>query len=138
MSLRHFVLGALFSGVGFFALNAFADETSAQSVAQPSADSASASAAMSASVPAEPAKHHAKQHHAAAKVDINSADASTLAKVKGIGERRAAAIIDYRDKNGPYKSVEDLKNLTNAKGKPMFSNKAIERLAQRLSVNQAA
>jgi len=42
-------------------------------------------------------------------VDINSADAAALAQtIDGVGEARARAIIEYRDKNGPFKSVDDL------------------------------
>lgn len=45
----------------------------------------------------------------AAPVDINTADAATLDRsLKGIGPRTAAAIVDYRSKNGPFKTVDDL------------------------------
>jgi competence protein ComEA len=48
-----------------------------------------------------------------AAVDINTADEKELASVKGIGPAKAKAIVDYRKKNGPCKSVDDL---TNVKG----------------------
>ena len=41
-------------------------------------------------------------------VDINSADKATLMTVKGVGERRAEAIIAWREKNGPFNSVDQL------------------------------
>ena len=42
-------------------------------------------------------------------IDINQATAESLAAgLKGIGLEKATAIIEYRDKNGPFKSVEDL------------------------------
>lgn len=42
-------------------------------------------------------------------VDINSADAKTIAReLKGIGLSRAQAIVDDRSKNGPFKSADDL------------------------------
>ena len=41
-------------------------------------------------------------------IDINSADAQTLDKLKGIGEKKAQAIVSYRNKNGVFKSVDDL------------------------------
>jgi competence protein ComEA len=41
-------------------------------------------------------------------VNINTADAQTLATLQGIGEKRAEAIIDYRDRHGPFVSVDDL------------------------------
>lgn len=45
-------------------------------------------------------------------VDINSADASTLASViTGVGESRAVAIVKYRDAHGPFASVDELSNV---------------------------
>jgi competence protein ComEA len=42
-------------------------------------------------------------------VDINSADASTLAAgINGVGEKRAMAIVKYRKSNGPFESVDEL------------------------------
>ena len=45
-------------------------------------------------------------------VDINSADAAGLAAaIVGIGEKKAASIIAYRQANGPFARVEDLANV---------------------------
>src|SRR5690606_2239238 len=45
----------------------------------------------------------------AAQVNINTADAATLAReLKGIGLKRAQAIIEYRQKHGPFKSADEL------------------------------
>ncbi len=45
----------------------------------------------------------------AAPVNINTADAKTIAEmVKGVGEKRAQAIIAYREQNGPFASIDDL------------------------------
>ncbi len=41
-------------------------------------------------------------------VNINSADAETLQKVKGVGKKKAQAIVKYRSKKGLFNSVEDL------------------------------
>lgn len=42
-------------------------------------------------------------------VDINTADAATLAReLKGIGPARAEAIVAWREANGPFRSPEDL------------------------------
>lgn len=46
-------------------------------------------------------------------VNINTANVDSLQKVKGIGAKKAAAIVDYRMKNGNFKTVNDL---TNVKG----------------------
>ncbi|MFA7241256.1 MAG: helix-hairpin-helix domain-containing protein [Sulfuricellaceae bacterium] len=48
---------------------------------------------------------------AMAAVDINSATAEQLDVLKGIGPAKAKAIIEYRTKNGPFKSVDDLENV---------------------------
>lgn len=46
---------------------------------------------------------------AMAAVDINKADAATLAKeLKGVGAAKARAIVEYRAKNGSFKSVDEL------------------------------
>ena len=42
----------------------------------------------------------------------NSADAGTHASaIIGVGESRAAAIVEYRDTHGPFTSVDDLSNV---------------------------
>lgn len=42
-------------------------------------------------------------------VNVNSADAATLAReLDGIGPVKAQAIVEYRQKNGPFRSAEDL------------------------------
>ena len=48
----------------------------------------------------------------AAPVNINTADAQTLSKnIKGVGLKKAQAIITYREKNGEFKKIEDLKKV---------------------------
>ncbi len=42
-------------------------------------------------------------------VDINTADAKALDKaMTGVGPKLARAIVDYRTKNGPFKSLDEL------------------------------
>lgn len=48
-------------------------------------------------------------------VNINTATVPELTSVSGIGESRAQAIIDYREKNGRFGSIEDIKNVDGIK-----------------------
>ena len=41
-------------------------------------------------------------------MNINSADISQLSMIKGIGNKKAQAIIDYRTANGNFTALEDL------------------------------
>jgi len=48
----------------------------------------------------------------AAQVNINLADSKTIASsLTGIGPSKAEAIVEYRSENGPFKSIEDIKNV---------------------------
>lgn len=49
---------------------------------------------------------------AASLVNINTADKAELMTLTGIGEVKAQAIIDYRDANGPFKTKEEIKNVS--------------------------
>jgi len=44
-------------------------------------------------------------------VNLNTATAAQLEVLPGIGARTAARIVEYRQKNGPFKKVEDLMNV---------------------------
>jgi competence protein ComEA len=48
---------------------------------------------------------------ALAAVNINTATKEELTSLKGIGEKRAQEIINYRTKNGPFKTVDDLEKV---------------------------
>ena len=42
-------------------------------------------------------------------VNVNTADAETIAEeLKGIGMAKAEAIVEYREKYGPFETAEDL------------------------------
>lgn len=45
---------------------------------------------------------------AAAPVDVNAASVDQLVAVPGIGKSLAQRIVDFRQKNGPFKSVDEL------------------------------
>ena len=46
-----------------------------------------------------------------AAVNINTASSAELEALPGIGPAKAKAIVEYRQKNGAFKSVEELKNV---------------------------
>lgn len=45
-------------------------------------------------------------------ININTADIKELQELDGIGESKAQKIIDFREKNGRFKTKEDLKNVS--------------------------
>ena len=69
---------------------------------------------------------------AMAAVNLNTATKEELDGVKGIGPVKAQAIIEYRTKNGLFKSVDDLKNV---KG---FGDKTVAKMRSELTVDGAA
>jgi competence protein ComEA len=44
-------------------------------------------------------------------LNINTASAAELDTLPGIGAKTAALIVEYRQKNGPFKKVEELMNV---------------------------
>jgi competence protein ComEA len=48
---------------------------------------------------------------ALAVVNVNTATKEELTSLKGVGDKRAKEIIDYRTKNGPFKTVDDLEKV---------------------------
>ena len=74
-----------------------------QSDARESATSAEANLS---SVPAE-----LPEQGGSGRLNINTATAEELTSLPNIGQSRAAAIVDYRDREGPFESVDDLKNV---------------------------
>ena len=69
-------------------------------------------------ISAHPARAQTSQPaHASAKpattgfVNLNTASAADLEGLPGIGAKTAARIVEYRQKNGPFKKVEELMNV---------------------------
>jgi len=62
-------------------------------------------------------------------VNINTADAKTIAKeLDGIGPAKAQAIVDYRQKNGAFRSAEDLLKVDGIGAKVLEQNRGNIRL----------
>ena len=58
-------------------------------------------------------------------VDINKADASTLAaELNGVGASKAAAIVAYREANGSFRSIEELTNVKGIGDKTLEKNRS--------------
>jgi competence protein ComEA len=72
----------------------------------------------------------AGQHVAAeGPVNLNTATAADLAALKGIGPAKAQAIIEHREKNGGFNSVDDLKLVRG------IGDKMLEQLRPQLTVD---
>ncbi|MGT2833564.1 helix-hairpin-helix domain-containing protein [Streptococcus halotolerans] len=63
------------------------------------------------------------------KVDLNRATLADLQTISGIGQKRAQDIIDYRDSNGGFKSVDDLSNVSG------IGDKTLEKLREEVTVD---
>ncbi len=58
-------------------------------------------------------------------VNINKADAKTISQaLKGIGLKKASAIIAYRKENGAFKKLKDLSNVKGIGEKTIKKNKS--------------
>ena len=88
---------------------------SAKDTAKDTAKGAAPKAATKAMAPAQ-------------KANINTAKAKDLAKVPGVGAKTASAIVSYREKHGPFKSLEELKQI---KG---IGEKKYDKLKDKLTV----
>ncbi|AQM61145.1 helix-hairpin-helix domain-containing protein [Clostridium baratii] len=62
------------------------------------------------------------------KVNINTADVNELNKLNGVGPSKANAIIKYREENGSFKSIEDIKNVSG------FGEATFEKIKDSISI----
>jgi competence protein ComEA len=68
----------------------------------------------------------------AAPVNINTAEAPALmAAIKGVGEKKAQAIVQYRKQHGPFKSVDELANV------PGIGEKTVEKNRNNLTIGKS-
>ena len=61
--------------------------------------------------PAAAAQTSAPRAEAAAIVNLNTASVKDLEMLPGIGVKTAELIVAYREKNGPFKKIEELMNV---------------------------
>ena len=65
------------------------------------------------------------------KVNVNTAGLEELVSLPGIGRAYAQRIIEYRDKNGPFKRLEDLLNVRG------IGEKTFERIKDRVTLGKS-
>jgi competence protein ComEA len=80
--------------------------------------------AMSAQAKSAAGSATASKAASAAVVNINTASAAELDALPGIGAKVAARIVEYRQKNGPFKKVEELMNVRGVGEKNFLKLKA--------------
>ena len=64
-------------------------------------------------------------------IDINAADSAALESVPGIGKSLSQRILSFREKNGPFQSVDDLLKVQGV------GEKSIQKLRPYLTVSKA-
>lgn len=78
--------------------------------------------------PAQPAVSGGWAASGDGKVNLNTAGIEELCTLTGIGETRAQAIVDYREQNGGFQSIEELMNIDGIK------EKTFEKLKEEVTV----
>ena len=71
----------------------------------------------------------AKENVAAGQVNINTASIAELTTLNGIGEKKAQAILTYREEQGLFTTMEEIKNI------PGIGDKTFENLKPYITIN---
>ncbi len=58
------------------------------------------------------------------KISLNQANVQQLQSLNGVGEKKALAIVEYREKNGGFKTVEEITNIKGIGPKLLEKNKS--------------
>lgn len=66
--------------------------------------------------------------YADGKININTADSQQLQQLNGVGPATAEKIISYREENGRFRSIEDIKNVSG------IGDKTYEKLKEHIKV----
>ena len=90
--------------------------------------SSDASASSSAGGSSGNAAGQAPQGTGAGKISLNNADSATLQQISGVGPVTAEKIIAYRDQNGGFKNIEQLKEISG------IGDKTFEKMKDQVSL----
>ncbi|QHO93103.1 helix-hairpin-helix domain-containing protein [Streptococcus agalactiae] len=71
----------------------------------------------------------ATQGNSKGKINLNKADLSSLQTISGVGAKRGQDILDYRDSQGGFKTIDDLKNVSG------IGEKTLEKLRQDVTID---
>jgi competence protein ComEA len=104
------ILSAFIIAVFAFSTSAFAADSPANTPAKPGV----------AATAAKPAAQASQES-----ININSADAQALTKLKGVGAKKAEAIVAWRKANGAFKSVDQLAEVKGIGAKTVEANRKI-------------
>ncbi len=112
MRLQTFVLSAVFSSVllGLPVAQANDAKKPATTASQPAKPAVAAK-------PATPA--------VTGRINVNTADAGVLTHLKGVGEKKAQAIVAYRKQHGPFNSLEQFEAVPGIGPSIIAQNKSV-------------